>query len=120
MVNLCDQGTDGISHEIHVADMEDGELTNFREFENVLDAMCLPGGKVKFFYEGNQKIIRQGRIVRSTVRGVRDSFRYRCSDCLIQGTDVISQTDRGSSIVMTCPVCEKETKHEKTEIDDVK
>lgn len=119
MVTLSDQGTDGIAHTIHVATADDGELSDFRKFENVLDVMNLPNGSLKFYYENEQKIIKSGRIVRSTVRGVEDAFRYRCSECLIQDTDIISQSDRGESISMICSVCEKETEHEKREIDDV-
>lgn len=116
---LSAHGTDGISHTIHVATEDDGELSNFRKFENVLDAMNLPDGAVKFHYENEEKIVKSGRIVRSTVRGLGDSFRYRCSECLVQDTDVISQSDRGESITLTCTVCEKETEYEKREIDDV-
>lgn len=116
---ICDQGTDGVAHTIHVAEEDGGELSNFRKFENVLDVMNLPNGDVKFFYENEQKLIKKGRIVRSTVRGVEDSFRYRCGECQVQATDVISQVDRGKGIVMSCHVCGKETEHEKREIDDV-
>lgn len=115
-----DNGTDGISHTIHVAkDHGDGELSDFRKFENVLDVMNLPNGSVKFYFENEQKMIQGGRIVRSTVRGVNDAFRYRCSECKIQDTDVISQSDRGDAISMPCPICEKETEHEKRNIEDV-
>lgn len=118
-VMLSDHGTDGISHTIHVATEDDGELSNFREFENVLDVMNLPNGSVKFYYENGEKILQSGRIVRSTVRGVDESFRYRCSECLVQDTDIISQRDRGDSVDLDCHVCEKETEHEKKEVDDV-
>lgn len=116
---VSDQGTDGIAHTIHIAQEEDGELTDFEKFENVLDVMNLPSGAVKFYYEGEQKMVKSGRIVRSTVRGVEDAFRYRCSECLVQDTDIISQSDRGESISMVCSVCEKETKHGKRDIDDL-
>ena len=116
---LSDHGTDGIAHTIHVAKEEDGELSDFTKYENVLDVMNLPDGSVKFYYENDQTIIQSGRIVRSTVRGVEDSFRYRCSECLVQDTDIISQRDRGESVVVGCHVCGKETEHQKKEIDDV-
>ncbi len=116
---LSDHGTDGIAHTIHVADDDDGELSNFRKFENVLDVMNLPNGGVKFYFENEQKMIDGGRIVRSTVRGVEDAFRYRCSECEVRDTDVISQRDRGHAMVIGCHVCGKDTKHEKREIDDL-
>lgn len=115
---LADHGTDGISHEIHVANDDDGELSDFRKFENVLDVVNLPNGAVKFYYENNEKIIQSGRIVRSTVRGVDDSFRYRCSSCNEFSTDIISQEDRGESIFIECSSCGEE-EHTKREIDDV-
>lgn len=116
---FSDHGTDGIAHTIHVATEEDGELSNFREFENVLDVMNLPDGSVKFHYENGMKQIKDGRIVRSKVRGVEDSFRYRCSECQVQDTDIISQSDRGKSVVIGCHVCGKETEHKQQGIDDV-
>lgn len=119
MVTLSDQGTDGIAHTIHVATADDGELSDFRKFENVLDVMNLPNGSLKFFYENEEKIIKQGRIVRSTVRGVENSFRYRCSECDDANSDVISQSNRGDEIQMECGDCDCETSHTKREIDDI-
>jgi len=116
---ISDHGTGGIAHTIHVAKEEDGELSDFRKFENVLDVMNLPNGTVKFFFEGDETLIQGGRIVRSSVKGLDDSFRYRCSECLVTDTDVISQCDRGDSITLTCSVCETETEHEKTAIEDI-
>jgi len=116
---LSDHGTDGISHTIHVATEDDGELTNFRKFENVLDVMNLPNGAVKFYYENEEKIIPPGRIVRSTVRGVKNAFRYRCSNCEDNQSDIISQSDRGGSISMSCTVCSKVTDHQKRDIEDI-
>lgn len=116
---LSDQGTDGISHMIHVANDDDGELSNFRKFENVVDVMNLPDGSLKFYYENGQKIIQSGRLVRSKVRGLDTAFRYRCSKCNDQDTDLISQTDRGSSVSIECHICKKNTDHEKREINDV-
>lgn len=114
-----DQGTDGISHTIHVADEDDGELTNFRKFENVLDAMNLPDGSVKFYFEGEQRRKEAGRIVRTTVRGVEDSFRYRCNICEEPSSDIISQSDRGGSLSLRCSECKMDTIHGKREIDDI-
>ncbi len=116
---VSDNGTDGIAHSIHVAKEEDGELTDFQEYENVLDAMNLPNGSVKFYFEGEQKLIKSGRIVRSTVRGVDDAFRYRCSSCSEVESDVISQKDRGKSISMNCPTCGKDTDHRRREMEDI-
>lgn len=116
---ISDHGTGGIAHTIHVA-KEDGDgLTDFREFENVLDAMNLPNGAVKFYFEGEEKLIQGGRIVRSSVKGLGDAFRYRCSKCQTFDSDIISQEDRGASISITCSVCETETEHEKREIDEI-
>jgi hypothetical protein len=114
-----DQGTDGIAHTIHVADVEDGELTNFRKFENVLDAMNLPDGSVKFYFEGKEQLKQNARIVRSTVRGVKDAFRYRCNICENSDSDVISQEDRGDSMQLNCSDCGYETTHGKREMDDI-
>jgi rubrerythrin len=116
---IAKDGTDGISHTIHVAEEDDGELTNFKEYENVLDAMNLPNGSVKFYFEGAEKVVQNGRIVRTTVRGVEDAFRYRCSKCESLESDLISQLDRGDSIVTNCPICGKETKHERRNMDDI-
>lgn len=116
---FSDHGTDGIAHTIHVATEEDGELSNFQEFENVLDVMNLPDGSVKFHYENGMKQIKDGRIVRSKVRGVEEAFRYRCSECQVKDTDVISQRDRGESLRIECHVCGEETVHENKKIDDV-
>jgi hypothetical protein len=117
---VSDNGTDGISHTIHLADENsDGELSNFRKFNNVLDVMNTPDGSVKFIHEGKQETVEYGRIVRSTVRGVEDAFRYRCSDCLVSDTDIISQCDRGDSIQIFCSVCEKETDHVKRDVDEI-
>jgi hypothetical protein len=113
------KGTDGISHTIHIADANDGDLSNFREFENVLDVMNLPNGSIKFHHEGEEKHIQSGRIVRSTVRGLENAFRYRCSECLVEDTDIISQSDRGETISVNCNVCEKETEHSKRGIDEL-
>lgn len=112
-------GTDGISHEIHVATEEDdGGLSNFRKFENVLDVMNLPNGAVKFYFEGDQKLIESGKIVRSSVRGLDESVRYRCSECEVKNSDLIGQ-ERGEALSMKCPICEKETKFKKMEISDI-
>lgn len=112
-------GTDGISHEIHVATEEDdGVLSDFRKFENVLDVMNLPDGTVKFYYEGEQKELTNGKIVRSSVRGLDNSVRYRCSECQVKSSDLIGQ-ERGESPSMQCPVCEKETEFMKLEINDI-
>lgn len=116
---LSDHGTDGIAHTIHVATEEDGELTNFREFENVLDVMNLPDGSVKFHYENKQKIIKSGRIVRSTVRGVEDACRYRCTNCENNDSDIISQSDRGENLMLYCPVCNSKREYKRTEIEDI-
>jgi hypothetical protein len=116
---ISDHGTDGISHTIHVASNDDGELSNFREFENVLDVMNLPNGSLKFYFENNQKIIESGKIVRSTVRGIENAFRYRCRECKVQDTDVISQSDRGDSMRLDCHVCGTETEYLKREMNDL-
>lgn len=113
-----DHGTDGISHMIHVATEEDGELSNFRKFENVVDVMNLPDGSLKFNYEDGQKIINSGKIVRSKVRGLEDAVRYRCSECDVRSTDIISQRSRGESIDVHCHFCDEATLHTKREIDD--
>ena len=114
-------GTDGISHNIHLAQVDDdGNLTNFREYENVLDVMNLPDGTVKFYYENGLKQIQGGRIVRSQVRGLDDAFRYRCSECGEFETDVISQRDRGEQTEMMCPVCEEATDHARMDVDEIK
>lgn len=113
-------GTGGIVHTIHVADvLDNGDLDNFRKVENVVDAMNMPNGTIKFTKEGEPKAIESGKIVRSTVRGLDESFRYRCSSCKIKEYDIISPTDRGSEIRVECPVCEKPTSHERKEMDDI-
>lgn len=116
---ISKDGTDGIAHTIHIANVKDGELTDFTEYENVLDVMNLPNGSVKFYFEGEEKIIRNGRIVRSTVRGIEESYRYRCSNCNDSSSDLISQKDRGKTLSMNCSCCEKETEHQRQNIDDI-
>jgi rubrerythrin len=114
-------GTDGISHSIHLAQVDDdGNLSNFQEYENVLDVMNLPDGTVKFNYENGLKEVKDGRIVRSRVRGIEDAFRYRCSECGAFETDVISQRDRGEQTEMFCPVCEELTDHSRMDVDEIK
>lgn len=116
---IAEDGTDGIAHTIHVADEEDGELSDFTKYENVLDAMNLPNGSVKFYYEGKEKQIQDGRIVRTTVRGVENAFRYRCVECDEVSSDLISQGDRGMIIEVDCPNCNGITQHEKREMDNI-
>lgn len=116
---ISDTGTDGIAHTIHVATENDNDdLSNFRKFENVVDAMNLPDGTVKFYFEGAEKHIENGRIVRSTVQGIEDAYRYRCGDCLIEQTDVITQTDHGEKLRLECPVCEMKTPHERMAVKE--
>ena len=116
---MNENGTVGISHSIHVADdLGDGELDNFREFENVLDVMNLPNGGVKFYFEGGQKLIQSGKIVRSQVNGLDNAARYRCSDCQTENSDLIGQ-ERGDTVELYCPVCELQQPFEKLEIDDI-
>ncbi len=116
---IAKNGTDGISHTIHVAEEDDGELSNFKEYENVLDAMNLPNGSVKFYFEGSEKVIQNGRIVRTTVRGVEDAFRYRCAECESLESDLISQRDRGTIMKVDCPCCNEVTQHEKRDMEDI-
>lgn len=116
---IAKDGTDGISHTIHVAEEDDGELSNFQEYENVLDAMNLPNGSVKFYFEGSETVVQNGRIVRTTVRGVEDAFRYRCVECESLESDLISQLDRSESMVANCPICDTETEHERRNMDEI-
>lgn len=114
-----DHNTVGIGHSIHVADdLGDGELDNFREFENVLDVMNLPNGGVKFFFEGGEKLIQGGKIVRSQVHGLDEAARYRCTSCQTANSDLIGQ-QRGEIIQSECPVCEKLTEFEHREVEDI-
>lgn len=115
---FSDQGTDGIGHSIHVAKIEDEELTNVREYENVLDVLRLGDGTVKFYFENEQKVVHGGTIIRSQVRGIDSSYRYRCKECEDHTTDIISQQDRGESISLECENC-GETEYNRTAVDDV-
>ena len=113
-------GTSGIVHTVHVAEeTPDGELGDFTRYENVVDAMNLPDGSVKFHTEDGLKRYDRGRIVRTTVKGLEEAYRYRCESCEDNESDLISRLDRGDQLMMRCPVCKTETNHERMKVDDL-
>lgn len=116
-----DNGTAGISHSIHVGygGPEDGsEFEKIEEFENVVDAMNLPNGDVKFSYEDGSKQLAGARIIRSRVKGLDDAVRYRCVDCKAPDSDLVGR-DRGSDVRATCPVCGTEKQFYKMDVNEL-
>lgn len=91
----------GITHDVHVR-AEDGEINGY---EGVLDVMKLPNGNLKFTHEGNLKQFSNGEIIRSRVNNVEDAHKYVCPDCESNETALISATDYGPMLEVTCQEC---------------
>lgn len=115
-----EQGTTGLAHTIHVGYGEsnsDDVYENIEEFENVVDAMNLPNGSVKFSHEDGTEMLSGARIIRSRVKNLDKAVRYRCTSCLTPESDLIGR-DRGE-MEIECPVCEKEQQFKKMDVSEI-
>ena len=91
----------GITHNVHVR-TEDGDI---QSFEGVLDAMKLPNETLKFTHNNEVKQFSNGEIIRSRVKNVDDAHKYVCPDCESDETALISATDYGPMLEVTCQEC---------------
>lgn len=113
-------GAGGVVHTVHVAgETDSGELENFREVENVLDAVNMPNGTIKFTKQGEPHQIEAGKIVRTTVKGLDDAARYRCPGCENIENDLLSAVDRGPFLEVHCSECGEKQNYERTDMDDI-
>jgi hypothetical protein len=94
----------GITHEVHVR-TPDGEIEGF---DGVLDVMKLPNGDLKFTHDGNLKQYSDGEVIRSRVNNVNDAHKYVCPDCESDETALITASDYGESLVVSCGNCDND------------
>lgn len=116
-----DNGTPGISHTVHVGypGEEGGVYKSIDEFENVVDAMDMPNGGVKLSSEEGMELISGARIIRTRVKGLDHSVRYRCSECESASSDVVAAMERGETTQMECPVCQQIQQFTKMGVEEV-